>query len=121
MGLEMLQNINSKAFTGAFVSNQRNTPRHDICTNIEYVMLNMDLPEQGTLYNLSQTGALIGIHRKVTLGTRLLFKVMPDEPTERPIGVIATIIREVPSTDSDNGNSAKMTYGCQIDRINGLN
>ena len=114
--------MDSKTFTNSFSSNQRDTPRHDICTNIEYVMLNMELPERGMLYNLSQTGALIGIHRKVTLGTRLLFKVTSDDPDERPIGVIATIIREVPShRQSDHAHSTELTYGCQIDRINGLN
>lgn len=99
-------------------SNNRisNSPagNNNASTSIQYLMLNMDLPEQGTLYDLNQTGALIGINRKVSIGTRLLFKVLPDKPEQRPIGVIATIVREISSTDNDS------VYGCQIDRINGL-
>jgi hypothetical protein len=115
MGLETIHTTAEQKFITNTSSEQRSAPRHDIGADIQYLMLDMDLPEQGRLYDLSQSGALISIRRKVAIGTRLLFKILPDRPDQRAIGVIATVIREA------TGINGGTLYGCEIERINDLN
>jgi hypothetical protein len=115
MGLEIFQKSGNQTLSNRTTGDKRSNPRYDIQANIQYLMLNMDLPEEGTLHNFSQTGALVAIRRKVSLGTRILFKVKSGAPDQAPIGVMATIVRAV------SGPGTELRYGCQIDQITGLN
>jgi hypothetical protein len=115
MGLETFNKSGSNTFSGTHTRDKRSNPRYDINAEIQYLMLNMDLPEPGKLHDFSQSGALIAIRRRVSLGTRVLFKVKPETPGQAPIGVMATVVREAAAA------GAEPMYGCQIDQITGLN
>ena len=90
---------------------RRSFTRIGINTRVEYGVVGEDAFNQGTLDNLSASGALLWADRQLPLGAKIEITVKPDETGELPVNITAVVVRI-----ADVKRESRFGYGCQIEK-----
>jgi len=93
-------------FTGL---DRRNYPRFLLNRHISYKLKDDTSFYNGTIVNISETGALINVDRKFDIDSHIILEVTPEKEDEAPVKLCADIIREA----NFRGDFA-YSYGCII-------
>ena len=88
---------------------RRHYSRTEIDSQVAYKLINDESYKDAVLVNISEAGALIGVNEKLDLDTQLYLLLESTEENEKPVQMLAEIIR---SADSIDGYT--YCYGCMI-------
>lgn len=87
---------------------RRASERQIVDSVVRYRTADTDGLEQGSLIDISESGVMLSIKHSLKLGERIYFMIEPDNPRQKTLHVIASVLRK--RSNKHGGND----YGCRI-------